>query len=86
MIAFQSNTALMALMAILRFKAESKIQTDVVDELLYADCVTKNVLTEKMQETMDRVSQACDSYELKIRKKKIEIGYLESPKWSQPSQ
>ena len=46
-------------------------------------------LTEKMQETMDRVSQACDSYELKIRKKINGVGYsqhLESPKLSQPSQ
>ena len=54
----------------------------MLDEVLYADCVAQNVLTEKMQETMDRVSQACDSYELKIRKKKTETGYsqyLENP-------
>ena len=40
----------------------------MLDELLYADCVEKKVLTEKMQETMDRVSQVCDNYDLTIRK------------------
>ena len=60
---------------ILRFKAKTKIQTDVLDVLLYADCVAKNVLTEKMQETLDRLSQASDSYELKIRNKKTEMCY-----------
>ena len=43
----------------LRLQAKSKILIDVLDEVLYADRVAKNVLTEKMQETMDRVSQAC---------------------------
>ena len=38
-------------------EAKSKIQIDMLDGLLYADCVGKNVLTEKMQETMDQVSQ-----------------------------
>ena len=80
MIAFQSDTAFMATC--------SKIQTDVLDELPYADCAAKNVLTEKMQKTMDRVSQVCDNYDLTIRKKNNGVGYsqhLESPKWSQPS-
>ena len=69
-------------------EAKSKIQTDVLDELLNADCVAKNVLTEKMQETMYRVLQVCDNYDLTIRKKKNGIDYsqhLESAKWSQPS-
>ena len=52
----------------LRLQAKSKLQTDVLDELLYADCVAKNVLTENMQKTMDRVSEADDNYDLKIRK------------------
>ena len=70
-------------------EAKSKIQTDVLDELLYADCVAKNVWTEKMQGTMDRVSQVGDNYDLKIRTETNGVGYsqhLESPKWSQPSQ
>ena len=69
--------------------AKSMIQTHVLDELLYADCVAQHVLTEKMQETMDRVSQICDNYDLTIRKKKNGVGYsqhLESQNWSQPYQ
>ena len=45
-------------------EAKSKIQTDVLDELLYADGVAKNVLTETMQQAMNRVSQVCDNYDL----------------------
>ena len=68
---------------ILWLEAKSKIQTVVLDELLYADCVAKNVLTEKMQETIDRVSQVCDNYDLIIRKTNNGVGYsqhLEYPK------
>ena len=70
-------------------EAKSKIQTDVLDKLFYADCVAKNVLTEKMQESIDPVSQFCDIYDLTIRKKINGVGHsqhLESPKWSQPAQ
>ena len=70
----------------LLLEAKSKIQTDVLDELLYTDCAAKNVLTEKTQETMDRVSQVCDNYYLTIRKKKKNgVGYSQhmiSPKWN----
>ena len=41
----------------------------MLDELLYADCDAKNVLREKMQDTM--VSQVCDDNDLTIRKKNI---------------
>ena len=70
-------------------KPKPKIQTDVLDELLFTDCVAKNVLTEKMQETMDRVSKVCDNYDLPIRKTNIVVCYsqhLEDPQWSLPSQ
>ena len=70
-------------------EVKSKIQTEVLDYLLYTDCAAKNVLTEKMQETMDRISQVCDNYDLTIRTKNIGVGYnqhMESPKWNQPSQ
>ena len=59
----------------LLLEANSKVQTDVLDELLYADYVAKNVLTEKMQETMDRVSQVCDNFDLTIRNKTNGVGY-----------
>ena len=64
-------------------EAKTKIQTGVLNELLYADCVAKNVLTEKMQESVDRVSQVCDNYDLTIRKTNNWVGYsqhMESPK------
>ena len=67
----------------LQLESKSKIQTDVLDVLVYADCVAKNVLTEKMQETVDRVSQVCQNYDLTTRKTNNRVGYsqhLESPK------
>ena len=73
----------------LLLEVKSKIQTDVLDELFYADSVAKNVLKEKMQETMNRVLQVCDNYDLIIRKKNNVVSYsqyLESPKRRQPSQ
>ena len=63
-------------------EAKSKNQTDVIDEVLSADCVAKNVLIEKMQETMDRVSQVCNNYDLTNRKTNNGVGYsqnMESP-------
>ena len=48
----------------------------MLDELLYANDVERNAIKEKkMQETMDRVSQACDNYDLKIRVKKTAVVY-----------
>ena len=42
-----------------RLQAKSKVQTDVLYELLYASDMAKNAKTEKkMQEAMDQVSQA----------------------------
>ena len=64
-------------------EAKSKIQTDVLDERLYANCVANNVLKDKMQETMDRVSQVCENYDLTVRKTNNGAGYrqhMESPK------
>ena len=54
-----------------RLQAKSKVRTDMLDELLYADDIAKNASTErKMQGAMDRVSQACDNCDLKISMKK----------------
>ena len=50
-----------------RLQAKTKVQTDVPDELLYADDMDMNATTEaKMQRAMDQVSQSCDNYDLTI--------------------
>ena len=52
------------------------VQTDVLHELPYADDMAKNASTEmKKQETMSRVSQAGDKYDLRISMKKTEVVY-----------
>ena len=47
-----------------RLQAKSKVQTGVLDELLYADDMAKNVFMH-----VDRVSQDCNNYDLKISTK-----------------
>ena len=43
-------------------QAKTKVQTDVLDELLYADDMDKNARSEaKMQRSMDQVSKSCDN-------------------------
>ena len=43
-------------------QAKTKVQTDVIDELLYADDMDKNASSEaKMQRVMDQVSQPCET-------------------------
>ena len=42
-----------------RLQGKTKVQTDVLDELLYADDMDKNASSEaKMQRAMDKVSQS----------------------------
>ena len=42
-----------------RLQAKTKVQTDVLDELLYADDMDKNASSKaKMQRAMDQVSQS----------------------------
>ena len=54
-----------------RLQAKPKVQTDVLDELLYADDMDKYASSEaKMQRAMDQVSQSCGNYELKISTKR----------------
>ena len=54
-----------------RLQAKTKVQTDALDELLYADDMDKNASSEaKMQRTMDQVSQSCDNYDLTISTKR----------------
>ena len=54
-----------------RLQAKTKVQTDVLDELPYADDMDKNASSEaKMQRAMDQVSQSCNNYDLTISTKK----------------
>ena len=47
------------------------MQTDVLDELLYADVIDKNASSKvKMQRAMDQFSQSCDNYDLTISTKR----------------
>ena len=53
-----------------RLQAKSKMQTDVIDQLLYADDMAENAKTEtKRQGAMDRMSQACTTMTLQSAQK-----------------
>ena len=50
-----------------RLQAKSKVQTYVVDKLLYADDLAENAKSEeKMQGAVDPMSKACDNFQLTI--------------------
>ena len=50
-----------------RLQAKSKVPTDVVDKLLYVDDLAENAKSEeKMQGAVDRMSKACDNFQLTI--------------------
>ena len=70
-------------------QAKSKVQTVVVDKLFYADELTENAkLEDKMQGPVDRMSKACDNFQLLISTKKTEVVHqpaLESRTANQPS-
>ena len=73
-----------------RLQAKTKVQTEVLDELLYADDMNKNASSEaKMQRAMDQVSQSCDNYGLTIITKRQRLytnQHLEDRTMNQPSQ
>ena len=55
-----------------RLQAKSKVQTDMVDKLLYAYDLAENAKSEeKMQGAVDRMSKACDNVQLTISTKII---------------
>ena len=57
-------------------KTKSKVQTEVLDEFLFADDMAKGAPTEvKMQKGVDQVSDPCDSYDLTISIQKTEVVY-----------
>ena len=63
-----------------RLQAEFKVQTEVLDEFLFADDMAKGAPTEEiMQKGMDQVSDSCDSYDLTINIKKAEVVYQPAP-------
>ena len=71
-----------------RLQAKSKVQTDVLDEFLFADDMAKCTLTEekiqkkkkkKKKKNVDQVSHSCDSYDLTISIKKTEVVYQPAP-------
>ena len=64
------------------------MQTEVLDEFLFADDMVKGALTDKkMQKGVYRVSDSCDSYDLTISIKKTEVVYQPAPEkpYKEPS-
>ena len=56
------------------------MQTEVLDEFLFADEMAEGAPTEeKMQKGVDQVSDSCDSYDLTISIKKTEVVYQPVP-------
>ena len=50
-----------------RLQAKSRVQTDGLDKLFYADDLARNAESEtKLQGAVDRMSKACDSFHLTI--------------------
>ena len=63
-----------------RLQAKSKVQTEVLDEFLFADDMAKAAPTEeKMQKSVDQISDSCDNYDLTISIKKTEVVYQAEP-------
>ena len=64
-----------------RLQAKSKVQTEVLDEFLFADDIAKGAPTEeKMQKGVGQVSDSCDSYDLTFSIKKTEVVYQPAPR------
>ena len=66
MLVFLSGTvSICKLFNLRRLQAKSKVKTDVVAQLLYADDLAENAKSEeKMQGAVDRMSKACDNFDL----------------------
>ena len=55
-----------------RLQAKSKVQTEVLDEFLFADDMAKSApKEEEMQKGVDQVYDSCDSYDLTISIKRL---------------
>ena len=56
------------------------MQTEVLDEFLFADYMAKGAPTEeKMQKGVDQVPDSCDNYDLIISMKTTEVVYQPAP-------
>ena len=64
-----------------RLQAKSKVQTEVLDEFLFANDMTKGAPTEekKCKKDVDQVVDSCDSYDLTISNKKTKVVYQPTP-------
>ena len=63
-----------------RLQAKSKVQTDVVEKLLYADDLAENAKPEeKMQWAVDCMSKSCDYFQLAISTEKSEVVHQPAP-------
>ena len=63
-----------------RLQAKSKMQTEALDEFLFADVMAKDAPTEeKMQKGVAQVSDSCDGYDLTISIKMTEVVYQPAP-------
>ena len=63
-----------------RLQAKSKVQTEELEEFLFADAMAKGApAEEKMKKGVDQVSDSCDSYDLTISIKKTEVVYQPAP-------
>ena len=61
-------------------QANSKVQTEVLDEFLFPDDMAKGAPTEEeMQKGVDQVSDSCDSYDHTINIKKTKVVYQPAP-------
>ena len=68
------------LFSLRRLQAKSSVQTEVLDEFLFADDMAKGAPTEKkMQKGVDQVSDSCDSYNRTISIKKTEVVFQSAP-------
>ena len=64
----------------LKLQAISKVQTEVLDEFLFADDMAMGAPTEEnMQKGVDQVSDSCNSYDLKTSIKKTDLVYQPAP-------
>ena len=61
-------------------QAKSKVQTEVLDEFLFADDIAKGApAEEKVQKGVDQVSDSCDSFDLTISIIMTEVVYQPTP-------
>ena len=61
-----------------RLQANTKVQTEVLDEF-FADDMAKGALTEEKQKGVDQISDSCDNYHLTISIKKTKVVYQVAP-------